>query len=117
MIDDAGVQRRLRSDDRERHPFAFRKRSEPGHVVRGNGLAASQLGDPGIPGGGDYLDRSVVAEELPGERMLARPSADDEDLYSPGVPAPGPRKASLNASFARSHTSPTFPTAAFTSSP
>ena len=56
---------------------------------------------PGLPGAAMSSMRRIVVLELPGERVFASPTADQEHLHF------GARQASLNASFARENTSPT----------
>ena len=45
------------------------------------GNAARDRGDSGVPGRADDLGHVALARQLPGDRVLARTAADDQDLH------------------------------------
>ena len=112
MIDEPLRERGFGPDERERGFLATRQRREPGDVGLGNRNATPDLGEPRVSRRRKEFERRVVAEELPPERVLACPPADDQNFHR--WP---PLNASSNAPLARSITSPSLPTAARAWSP
>ena len=99
LVRDARDERRLRSDHREVDLERAVPAEQPLAVVRPNRVARPERGDAGIPGRRVQLLEQRALAQLPGQRVLASPRADDQHPHAPesckplGVfePAPGGR--------------------------
>ena len=80
-------ERRLRADHDE-----VAKPEQALGIPGADGVALSDAGDPGIPGGGVERLEARALGELPGERMLATPGADDQDPHAPSLLAASARQ-------------------------
>ena len=80
-IGDAGRQRRLRSDHHELRGVLPRQGDDRARIQRIDARDPDVgLGrDPGAPGRDQHLVDAGLAAQLPGERVLAAATADDED--------------------------------------
>jgi hypothetical protein len=83
-IDDARFQRRLRSDDGEIDGALAGETLQTFDVEHVDRHALPELGDAGIPGGGEQLEVGLFTSELPRERVLA-PAAADEEYAHGGI--------------------------------
>jgi hypothetical protein len=80
-VDDACGQRAFRPDDRYIGTLGFGQLEERPDVVSTDLHAPADLGNARVSRRRDQLERLVVTGELPGERVLAAPAADEEDLH------------------------------------
>ena len=78
-------ERRLRADHDEVGLELPAKPEQALGVPGADRVALSEAGDPGIPGGGVERLEARALGDLPGERVLATPGADDQDPHAPSL--------------------------------
>jgi hypothetical protein len=81
LVGDPGNQRPLRAHDHEVGVDRARQRQEALAVLRADGMASAESGDPRVPGCGVQLVERRRLAELPGERMLASARAHQQHLH------------------------------------
>lgn len=82
LVRDAGDERRFGADDDELRRQRHREPEQAVAVVGANRVAPAEAGDAGIAGGGVQLGQRRALRESPGERVLARAGADEEDAHA-----------------------------------
>ena len=83
LVDDAGHERRFGSDDRQVNLLRARERDQAGHVIGGD-VDVAYLGfvrGAGIAGSDNDFGDSRGRGALPGQRVLAAASADDQYFH------------------------------------
>ena len=81
-VDDAGGERRLGSDDRERDRLLRRERHEVGDRGAGNVRELGLARGAAVARRHEHLRDARRLRDLPRERMLASAAADDEDVHA-----------------------------------
>jgi len=82
LVAETRDERRLGPDDDEIDAQLGGERHERRGIVRAYGVAARELGDPGIPRRGMQLHDTRTPDERPRERMLTAARPDEEHLHS-----------------------------------
>ena len=82
-VDDAGGERRLGPDDRERDRFLARERDEFGNRRRADVDERLLARRARVARRDVHARHARALRELPGERVLAAAAADDEDVHGP----------------------------------
>ena len=78
-------ERDLGADDDEPDVQRPRERAHAIHVLRAHRVAVAELGDARIARCGVELLELGALRELPGQRVLPAPRADDEDTHAPSL--------------------------------
>ena len=81
-IDQPGRQRRLRADDGEIEALPDPQRDEAVQIGGQRPVAYGQRFDAGIPRSAVKVQRWIVVLQLPGDRVFATATADDQDFHS-----------------------------------
>ena len=83
LVGNAGNERRLRADHDEVDVECAGKREQALAVLRSDRVTRAEAGDARIPGRRVELSQLVRLAQLPGERVLAPPGADQQHLHRP----------------------------------
>jgi hypothetical protein len=80
-VDQASGKRRLRADDYEVEAFLVGKPDDSPGVRDRDRVAVRQRCNPGIAGGAVKVEGWIIVLQLPGDRVFATASADDQCLH------------------------------------